>query len=211
MAIWTERQRQLIADAEDECEREDAADNKPDDIRDRVLARLQAITDEQIDALIARALEGPPSYLRLVLQLAGVSLKERDVRTPVKGANLIIIEPTQEELDEYAATHQPVRPDPDQAAPPEHPTPQRPTPNAEHPTPNAVPTRPDTGTRPPHAISPEAYTEPRPRRSESAAYPWRPTSSPRTHRKGPEHTTSSQGHRDVVGGSGAARARPRSG
>jgi len=110
MAIWTQRQRQLIADAEDECEREDAADNKPNDIRDRVLARLQAITDEQIDALIARALEGPPSYLRLVLQLAGVSLKERDVRTPVKGARLIIIEPTQEELDEYAATTSPSAP-----------------------------------------------------------------------------------------------------
>ena len=108
MAIWTQRQRQLIADAEDECEREDAADNKPNDIRDRILARLQAITDDQIDALITRALEGSPSYLRLVLQLAGASLKERDVRTPVKGARLIIIEPTQEELDEYAATHQPV-------------------------------------------------------------------------------------------------------
>jgi hypothetical protein len=124
MAIWTERQRQLIADAEDACEREDAADNKPNDIRDRVLARLQAVTDDQIDALIARALEGPPSYLRLVLQLAGVSLKEREVRTPVKGANLIIIEPTQEELDEYAATHQPT------PAPAEHPTPTTQHPDA---------------------------------------------------------------------------------
>jgi len=133
MAIWTERQRQLIADAEDACEREDAADNKPNDIRDRVLARLQAVTDDQIDALIARALEGPPSYLRLVLQLAGVSLKEREVRTPVKGANLIIIEPTQEELDEYAATHQPVHPDPDQAAPLEHPMPNAMSPNTASP------------------------------------------------------------------------------
>jgi hypothetical protein len=132
MAIWTERQRQLIADAEEACEREDAADNKPNDIRDRVLARLQAITDEQLDALIARALEGPPSYLRLVLQLAGVSLKERDVRTPVKGARLIIIEPTQEELDEYAATHQPVRPDPD---PPTPTPPEHLTPNTQHLTP----------------------------------------------------------------------------
>jgi len=124
MAIWTERQRQLIADAEEACEREDAADNKPNDIRDRVLARLQAITDEQLDALIARALEGPPSYLRLVLQLAGVSLQEREVRKPVKGANLIIIEPTQEELDEYAATHQPT------PAPAEHATPNAQRPDA---------------------------------------------------------------------------------
>jgi hypothetical protein len=97
-------------------------------------ARLKAITDDQIDALIARALEGSPAHLRLVLQLAGVSLRERDVRTPVKGAGLIIIEPTQEELDEYAATHQPVRPDPD--------PPNAVTPNATTPAHRLLPRKP---------------------------------------------------------------------
>jgi hypothetical protein len=201
MAIWTERQRQLIADAEDACEREDAADNVPDDIRDRVLARLQAVTDEQIDQLIARALEGPPSYLRLVLQLAGVSLKERDVRKPVKGANLIIIEPTQEELDEYAATHQPT------PAPAEHPTPT--TQDRARPASDVTPQwRVAAGSMPHHDVPGSVP----PTRSSEGQVPAKPPATAHARRRpdGPAHTDGTA-HANPGELTAAQRMQPRAG